>query len=430
MPATLSTAAARELNTPEMQRRVNALRAIDNVTNWYWLAREYLFLALVAGLTIGFYEYREAAGLGWAWNVPATMLAMVLIGAGQHRLVNLGHEASHYMLFRNRKLNELTSDLFCMFPVWTTTHSYRLQHLAHHQFVNDPQHDPDVTQMRASGHRYRFPMSPRTFIWKCVIRPILWLPSLVRYVRVRARYANSGSGPYESKKPRSRLLYGVGVGYLLLTALLVTLFTFFGQPALLAAVPAGLLTAVLLFYARIPDRFWAKTLIKPDVSIRWQTCLRMAYSTGLFGGIGGLTLATNRPWALYYLLLWVVPLLTTFSFFMLLRQVVQHGNADQRRLTNTRIFLVGRLIRWAVFPLGMDYHLPHHLFPMVPHYRLKDLHELLLETDAYRQNAVVIEGYFLHRTPPQQPTVLEVMAEEPPGTAMERSPSIRADRSA
>ena len=136
-------------------------------------------------------------------------------------------------------------------------------------------------------------------------------------------------------------------------------------------------------------------------------------SDSLFSAIGWLTLLTGRPWALYYFLLWIVPLGTTFSFFMLLRQVVQHGNASQERLTNTRIFLVGRLIRWSVFPLGMDYHLPHHLFPMVPHYRLPALHELLLQTDAYRQNAVVVEGYFFHQTPPRQPTVLELMASEP-----------------
>src|SRR5271169_5246751 len=100
MSATLSASAARELNTPEMQRRVNALRTIDNVTNWYWLAREYLFLALIVGLTIFFYQSREEWEIGWAWNVPVTLLAIVLIGAGQHRIVNLGHEASHYMLFQ------------------------------------------------------------------------------------------------------------------------------------------------------------------------------------------------------------------------------------------------------------------------------------------------------------------------------------------
>ena len=78
---------------------------------------------------------------------------------------------------------------------------------------------------------------------------------------------------------------------------------------------------------------------------------------------------TGRP--LYYFLLWLVPLFTSFSFFMILRQMVQHGNGDRGWLTNTRIFFVDRFINFAVFPMGQDYHLPHHLFATVPHYRLK-----------------------------------------------------------
>ena len=121
-------------------------------------------------------------------------------------------------------------------------------------------------------------------------------------------------------------------------------------------------------------------------------------------------LLTGLPWPVYYAVLWLVPLGTSFSFCMLLRQIVQHGHAGRERFTNTRIFLVSRLIRFAVFPLGMDWHLPHHLFPLVPHYRLRQLHELLLETDEYRQNATTVEGYFWHRDPPEHPTVLELMA--------------------
>ena len=128
-----------ELNSPELLRQVNALRKMDNVTNWFYIAREYLFLGLVIGLTIAFYHYRAAWELSWLWNAPVTFVAIVLIGAGQHRLTNIGHEASHYMLFHNRVLNELASDWLAMFPVWSTTHHYRLQHLAHHQFPNDPE---------------------------------------------------------------------------------------------------------------------------------------------------------------------------------------------------------------------------------------------------------------------------------------------------
>jgi fatty acid desaturase len=140
---------------------------------------------------------------------------------------------------------------------------------------------------------------------------------------------------------------------------------------------------------------------------------RVTYLTALISGLAWLSYLTGMPWGLYYILLWMVPLGTSFSFFMLLRQVVQHGNASGDRFTNTRIFLVSRLIRFAVFPLGMDYHLPHHLFPMVPHYRVRQLHEILLETEEYRENATVLEGYFFHRRPPQHQTVVELMAQPP-----------------
>jgi fatty acid desaturase len=416
MPATIPTPQRASLNSPDFLRRVNGLRHLNNLTNWFYVVREYLFLAIVIGATITFYEHRADWDLAWLWNAPVTLLAIALIGAGQHRLTTLGHEASHYMLFRNRKLNELASDLLCMFPMWSTTHHYRLQHLAHHQFPNDPERDPDVMQMDASGHRYQWPMSPRRFIWQCIVKQWLVLPKLIRYIRMRAKFSatGEGSGPYESKGPRSKLLVLVGVAYLASQAMLMTALVMLEQPVLLAVLPTGLLAAVLTFYAVVPNRLYRHSNLKPDVTPRVTTLARMSYLTGLFLALGWLSLLTGSPWGLYYGLLWVVPLLTTFSFYMLMRQIVQHGNATGDRFANTRVFLVALPIRWAVFPMGMDYHLPHHLFPLVPHYRLPELHALLLETEEYRQHGTVVEGYFFHRRPPQHATVLELMA-QPPG---------------
>jgi fatty acid desaturase len=404
-----------KLSSPELLRRVNALRHTDNWTNWLYLLREYAYLVSVVALTILFYTYRSDWALPWLCNVPVTILAITLIGAGQHRLTTLGHEASHYILFRNRKLNELVSDFLCMFPVWSTTHHYRLQHMAHHQFPNDPERDPDVAQMEGSGHHFDFPMSARRFVWECVLKQILWLPGLIRYARMRARYASTGggTGPYESSGGRrSRLLIVIGVLYLAATAAALTALTWLERPLLMAVMPAGMLAAVLAFYLVVPANCFRRSSVRPDIPPRWTTVFRITYLTAVFSALAWLTYLTHRPWALYYVVLWLVPLFTSFSFCMLLRQIVQHGNAGRERFTNTRIFLVSRLIRSAVFPLGMDWHLPHHLFPMVPHYRLRQLHELLLETEEYRQNATTVEGYFWHRDPPQHPTVLELMAAE------------------
>jgi fatty acid desaturase len=400
------------LQSPEFLRRVNALRRLDNLTNWFYLAREYCFLGGIAALTIAFYHFRGDWELAWAWNVPVTLLAIALMGACQHRLTTLGHEASHYMLFKNRKLNEIISDWFCMFPVLSTTHQYRLQHLAHHQFPNDPERDPDVLQMQASGHRFKWPMAPRQFLWECLFKQLIIFTKLIRYIRMRAKFSatGEGSGPYEGKSPRSKLLVMVAMTYLLTLAAVLTGLVMLHQPLLLAILPTGLLAIALVFFAVVPNRFYRHANLKPDVTPRITTLARMTYLTGVFMALAWLSLLTGRPWGLFYLVLWIVPLATTFSFCMLMRQIVQHGNATGDRFTNTRIFLVGRLIRWSVFPMGMEWHLPHHLFPLVPHYRLRQLHEMLLEVVEYQKEAVVVEGYFFHRRPPEHPTVLELMA--------------------
>ena len=64
--------------------------------------------------------------------------------------------------------------------------------------------------------------------------------------------------------------------------------------------------------------------------------------------------------------LWVAPLATSFPFFLLLRDVYQHTNADDGRLTNSRVFFPDPFTRWAVFVYGQDMHIPHHLFDPQP----------------------------------------------------------------
>ncbi len=59
--------------------------------------------------------------------------------------------------------------------------------------------------------------------------------------------------------------------------------------------------------------------------------------------------ATATRWG-YYGLYWVLPLFVTFPVFMILREWLQHGNADRGRLTNTRVFLTNPIFRYAVLP--------------------------------------------------------------------------------
>ena len=121
----VSRASRPRFENPELQQADHAAAAgrQPHELALSWL-REYLCLAIVIGGAVLFGEYREGWGLSWFWNVPVFVMAIILVGALQHRLAGLGHEASHYTFMKNRLLNDLIPDLFCMFPIsddWSTS---------------------------------------------------------------------------------------------------------------------------------------------------------------------------------------------------------------------------------------------------------------------------------------------------------------------
>jgi Fatty acid desaturase len=159
MSATTVPGARLSFNDPELNREIMRLRAVDHATNLGFLAIEYAGLAAVIGAAIAFREWRRGSGLSWGWDIPVLALGIVLVGALQHRLAGLGHEAAHYSFLKNKLLNDLIGDVFCLFPILSNIHFYRLFHLAHHQYTNDPSRDPDLVTLGGSKMVERFPMS-------------------------------------------------------------------------------------------------------------------------------------------------------------------------------------------------------------------------------------------------------------------------------
>jgi hypothetical protein len=204
------------LRQTELQARIQELRRTDNVTNWLYLGREYLYLGSVLGATLYFLQRRAQWEISWLWTLLVVATAILLVGVGQHRLVMLAHEASHSLLFHNPVLNEISSNWLCLYPMWSMTYNYRLQHLAHHQYTNDPERDPDLIYMRASGHHFYHPMTRGEFVWNCVVKPLLWVPGLLHYIAIRARFANLGgvTAPYQPVRKPSNGIPAVHLGYL------------------------------------------------------------------------------------------------------------------------------------------------------------------------------------------------------------------------
>ncbi len=68
------------------------------------------------------------------------------------------HEGTHYLLFKNRRLNAVVSELFLAWPLFITTQTYRGGHFAHHRHVNTEE-DPDLMRKQRSASEWEFPTS-------------------------------------------------------------------------------------------------------------------------------------------------------------------------------------------------------------------------------------------------------------------------------
>jgi fatty acid desaturase len=70
---------------------------------------------------------------------PLTLLAAVIwIGARQHALTVIAHDASHHRFLRRRWANDLLGNLLLAWPVFISVAGFRKFHGEHHRWFNEP----------------------------------------------------------------------------------------------------------------------------------------------------------------------------------------------------------------------------------------------------------------------------------------------------
>jgi fatty acid desaturase len=123
--------------------------------------------------------------------------------------------------------------------------------------------------------------------------------------------------------------------------------------------------------------------------------------------LGGAVALGVWPW---FVLLWVTPLVTLLQAILRLRALFEHGAVSDTRDTRraARTNLVSAPVQLLLFPFDMNYHIEHHLYPAVPHYRLAACHRAMV-AHGLLDEAEVVRGI--------RPTLAKLFSEPRPRAA-------------
>lgn len=95
-----------------------------------------------------------------------------------------------------------------------------------------------------------------------------------------------------------------------------------------------------------------------------------------------------------FLLMWVVPIMTTQQFFLRIRNIAEHAAVPDLEdpLKNSRTTLAGLLERMTFAPYFVNFHIEHHMVPFVPCWRLPEVHRIML-SKGFGKEMEIGKGY-------------------------------------
>lgn len=246
--------------------------------------------------------------------VPSLLLGMLFLAGRQLSISILVHDAAHGTLFKTKWLNTTLTDWLCARLLWNDLAKYRAYHFIHHTRTGTPD-DPDL--ILRDGY-------PTTAV------------SMAR------KFARDLTGVNGLKYLIGRILMDMGI-------------------------LQWTVTGEIRWLPREGKRWYhfVGSLIKEV----WPMVLSNIVLWAILSAFG-------YGW-LY--LCWVAAHLTFFMALMRIRSMAEHA-ACARNLNmfeNTRTIKAGWLARALVAPIGVNYHMEHHILASCPWHNLSKAHRVL-----------------------------------------------------
>ncbi|HTL46939.1 MAG TPA: fatty acid desaturase [Verrucomicrobiae bacterium] len=94
-------------------------------------------------------------------NAGIWLLVLLVVGNRQHALSVLGHDGAHFLICKNRALNDWLACLFSWWPLGVGLHGYRKFHFQHHRYSGTVL-DPELDIKRKEKPEWDLPLKKRT----------------------------------------------------------------------------------------------------------------------------------------------------------------------------------------------------------------------------------------------------------------------------
>ena len=268
--------------------------------------------------------------LPWIWTTPITVIiSLMILGGQQLACAVLLHDAGHYAVFKDKRLNDFVGQWLGAYPVFQNMKAYRNYHLLHHQLTGLPE-DPDILLTRG------YPASRASMIRK-LLRDLTGLTGLKSIFGLFMMHL--GLLEYNLGKKRLEFVReAFSFGKITQSAL----------RNLSGPIIVNVIMAFLISWLLAP---WIYLLWIGAYLTTFQFCIRI------------------RSIAEHSLL-----------------------DEPTNPVKNTRTTHANWFERLLFAPYHVNYHLEHHMLMTVPSYNLPKMHQLLLERGFYEEG-ILETGY-------------------------------------